>query len=504
MRAEHRLTINLERLSKTMNLLLLSLLVASSIYTYTNPSIWKYIVVGFLSLINVINFYYLYIQKAHTLLSNFGVLAQIRYLVESLGPEFRQYLYSSDAEGRPFNRTERADVYQKSKENLASSAFGSLLNFTRDEMKFKHSFYPTPKNEIKSYHLSFGESRGIANPYHMKNHLMIGAMSFGALGSKAVQALARGAKKAGIIMNTGEGGYPKYHLTEGCDLIFQMGTAKFGVRTPDGQLDKDKLEALAAKNEIKMIEIKFSQGAKPGKGGILPKEKITKEIAELRGIPMGQDVVSPPYHSECIDEKSTCYFIKQIQEISKIPVGIKFCLGREMEFLRLIRTMKSLDIFPDFISLDGAEGGTGAAPQIFMDHVGWPIFESLPLVDKVLKEEGVRNKIRLIASGKLISTGKQMMALALGADAIYTARGFMMAIGCIQALRCNNNTCPVGITTHSPHLMRGLDIEEKSNRVESYVYSLNHDYQELLSALGKKSLDEIQEDVLLTYNQKNN
>ncbi len=497
MRTEHRITMNLEKLSRFVNIILLCSLIGCLIGVYFFQSILFISITVILFIINLINFYYLYIQKTHTLLSNFGILAQTRYIIESLGPEFRQYLYSDDTEGKPFNRKEREDIYKKSKNIKSSAAFGSLHNFDSTELKFKHSLFPVLKSKIKKYSLTFGEERNLEKAYTIYKPILIGAMSYGALGSRAVQALSRGAKKANIPLNTGEGGYPKYHLIENSDLIFQMGTAKFGVRTSTGELDAAKLKHLAQKPQIKMIEIKFSQGAKPGKGGLLPKEKITKEIAQLRGIPLGQDVISPSYHSECLDVTSTCLFIKHVQDISSLPVGIKLCLGQTSEFRGLIEKMMEMNIFPDYIAIDGAEGGTGAAPKIFMDHVGQPIFTALPLVHKILQETGVRNKMKLLASGKLVNSGCQMMALAYGADAIYTARGFMLALGCIQALRCNNNTCPVGITTHSPSLMRGLDIEDKSERVFHYVNNLNEEYYELLSALGKNSFKNLNSKLML-------
>ena len=498
MDTESKITVNLEKLSKWVNILLFIFFVVSVYFCFTRFSFFNSAVFVVLFILNALNVYYLYIQKKHTLLSNFGILAQIRYLFESIGPEFRQYLYSSDMEGRPFNRVDRADIYKKSKGNDTSAAFGSLLNFDQSEIKFKHSLYPSMKSDIQKFSLSFGDYRKIKTAYTMNKPVIIGAMSYGALGKKAIRALARGAGKAQIPLNTGEGGHPKYHLMEDCDLIFQMGTAKFGVRKSDGSLDPDLLESLSGKPQIKMIEIKFSQGAKPGKGGLLPKEKITAEIAELRGIEQGKDVISPPYHLECRDDRSTVFFIKKVQEISKLPVGIKFCFGQLGEFCSLARTMKDQNIFPDYIALDGAEGGTGAAPKMFMDHIGWPILKSLPLVHKTLTEMGIRDRVKILAGGRLINSGRQMMAMALGADAIFTARGFMLALGCIQALRCHNNSCPVGITTHADHLMRGLDIEDKSNRVESYVDSLEHDYYEILRALGKTSFDHLNEDLLLT------
>ena len=497
MRTEHRITMNLEKLSIFVNLTLFFLWMGCLIQTYFSPTIFWISLTTVLFILNLINFYYLYVQKSHTLLANFGILAQIRYLIESLGPEFRQYLYSSDIEGMPFNRIERENIYKKSKNIKSTVSFGSLHNFDITEIKFKHSLFPILRSKLEKYSLTFGEERNLVQTYTIHKPILIGAMSYGALGSRAIRALSRGAQKAGIPLNTGEGGYPKYHLIENSDLIFQMGTAKFGVRNSSGELDETALKNLAQKPQIKMIEIKFSQGAKPGKGGLLPKEKITKEISELRGVPLGKDVISPAYHSECRDMRSVCLFIKHIQDISSLPVGIKLCLGQMSEFQQLIEKMIELNIFPDYIALDGAEGGTGAAPKLFIDHVGQPIFIALPLVHQMLKKMGVRNKMKLLASGKLVNSGTQMMALSYGADAIYTARGFMFALGCIQALRCNTNSCPVGITTHSPALMRGLDIEGKSERIFHYVNNLNEEYYELLSALGKTSFKNLTPKLML-------
>lgn len=494
---EHKITINLEKLSRFVNGLLVLFFLGALAAVYWRPSFWLYSIVIVLFIFNGVNFYYRHIQKRHTLLANFGILAQIRYLIESLGPEFRQYLYSSDVEGRPFNRVDRTDVYIKSKNAENSAAFGSLLKFDKNEIKLKHSMFPAAPSDIQKFSLTFGEERNIQKTYTIHKPVMIGAMSYGALGKKAVRALSRGAQKAGIPLNTGEGGYPKHHLMEGGDLIFQMGTAKFGVRKKNGVLDPGLLSSLAQNPQVKMIEIKFSQGAKPGKGGLLPKEKITKEIAELRGVAEGEDVISPPRHQECDSAENTCLFIKKIQDISGLPVGVKFCFGKADEFVQWVQAMKKLNIYPDYIAVDGAEGGTGAAPKIFMDHIGWPIFLSLPLVQSILQQYGVRDKMKIVASGKLINTGRQMMALSMGADAVYTARGFMLALGCIQALRCNNNSCPVGITTHSPQLERGLDIEDKSNRIKNYVNHLNHDYYEIMSALGKKSFHSLNDQNLI-------
>ena len=490
-----RLAINLHKLSATVNtlipiltILFLLLGIYQSKYYHIGTAIF-----GILLLTNI---YLMMVQKEYAVLKNFGILGQMRYMFESIGPEFRQYFFLSDTEERPFNRTQREEVYNKAKNLDSTSSFGSQDQFNEHEIKIRHSMYPIPKEELEDYKVVFGEERGIKNTHTITKPLMISAMSFGALGENAVRSLARGAKIAGITMNTGEGGYPKYHLLEKPDIIFQMGTAKFGVRNHDGTLNDEKLKQLSQNPHIKMIEIKFSQGAKPGKGGLLPKEKITKEISELRGVPMGKDVISPAGHAECMDSKSTVKFIKKVQDVSKLPVGIKLVLGNEEQFKSLVKEMKKQKIFPDYIALDGAEGGTGAAPKSFMDDIGVPLFPALKTVQKILVEEKVRDKLKIIASGKLINPGKQMIAIALGADAIYTARGFMLALGCIQALRCNKNDCPVGITTHDKKLQKGLDIEDKSIRVANYANNISKEFKELLTSTGSGNYKELRNNKL--------
>ncbi|MEZ4287751.1 MAG: FMN-binding glutamate synthase family protein [Polyangiales bacterium] len=478
-----RLSVKMDRFARVANATLLLALIASALLGYFVSVYFHFLTVPLLFL-NAINFYWIYIQKQHTLLSNFGFLAQMRYLIESVGPEFRQYLYSSDTEERPFNRNQRTDVYRKAKGIDSSSAFGTQIDYDSDHISLRHSFFPALPEDLKPYSLTFGEERSLANTFTIDKPILISAMSFGALGENAVRALARGAAKAGIPMNTGEGGFPKHHLQEQANLIFQMGTAKFGVRNDDGTLNDQKLAELAAHPQIRMVEIKFSQGAKPGKGGLLPAEKITPEIAELRGVPLGKDVVSPPRHIECKDVATTVKFIARVQEVCGLPVGIKFCLGRQSEFHALISEMKAQNIFPDYIDVDGAEGGTGAAPKSFMDGVGLPLFKALPYVHDALVEAKVRDRLKLLCSGKLIETRTQFIAMSMGADACYSARGFLLALGCIQAMQCNRNTCPVGITTQNPHLQRGLDIEEKSNRVHNYVRALIHEHEEFRAALG--------------------
>ncbi len=493
---ERKISLNLEKTARFLNGILFLLFLLSLPANFFWEGRWPYIT-GLLFSLNLLNGYYLYVQKRHTLLANFGVLALFRYLVESIGPEFRQYLYSSDTEEKPFNRMERADVYKQSKNQEKSSAFGSLLDFSRPVLKLKHSFYPVDIHQLSPFQLCFGEERALPQAYTIDKALMIGGMSYGALGRKAIQALSLGARKAGIPLNTGEGGYPKYHLMGGADLIFQIGTGKFGVRKKDGSFDPDLLEKISQLKQVRMIEIKFSQGAKPGKGGLLPKEKITEEIAQLRGVPMGKDVVSPPGHAECVSAHATLKFIRQIQELSGLPVGMKFCLGSLKELGELFAEMKKQNVYPDYMAIDGSEGGTGAAPKTFMDDLGYPVFPALQKATELAKEYDIKGKFKFVTSGKLIGAGKQMMALCMGASAIYTARGFMMALGCIQALRCNNNTCPVGITTHSEKLQYGLNIEEKSERVKNYALNLNHHHYEMLSAMGRTKFSDLNKDNLI-------
>jgi|TARA_B110000037_G_scaffold222664_1_gene298627 glutamate synthase domain-containing protein 2 len=392
-------------------------------------------------------------------------------------------------------------VYRKAKDIDSAASFGSLHNFDAEEIKVRHSMFPSSKADLKPFRVTVGEERGLKSAYTIIRPIMISAMSYGALGSNAVRALAREARLASIPMNTGEGGFPKYHLMEGCDLIFQLGTEKFGVRNEDGTLHEEKLRELTAKPEIKMIEIKLSQGAKPGKGGLLPKEKISDEIAELRGVSKDKDVVSPPHHAECKDLSTTVSFIKHVQEVGGLPTGIKLCVGSLNEFKALIGEMKRQDVFPDYISIDGSEGGTGAAPRAFLDRVGMPLLPALCGVQHILIEEGVRKRVKLFAAGKLIDPSSQILAFALGADVIYSARGFMLSLGCIQAMQCGNNTCPVGITTHDPSLTRGLVIGEKAVRIKNYVEHIEHDLVELLAATGKRSLHELTLDNLYVPSQ---
>lgn len=478
------LHVDLHRLATTVNALLWVLPPAFFLAGWQWSFYLHFLTVASLFLL-LVNLVYRHVQHEHAILRNFGLIGQLRYLMESIGPEFRQYWFTGDRDERPFNRLERSNVYRKAKDVESATSFGSLLDFDASEIKLRHSLFPTPVAGRRPFRLTLGEERGVAQPHTLTRPLLISAMSFGALGSHAVRALARGAAGAGISMNTGEGGWPKYHLMEGADLIFQIGTAKFGVRDTEGRLDPALLRAIAAEPQVKMLEIKFSQGAKPGKGGLLPKEKISAEIAELRGIPRDRDAISPPFHAECRDLPSTVAFIAQIQSLVPIPVGIKLCIGRLGAFRDVVQEMIRQDVFPDWITIDGAEGGTGAAPAGFVDHVGMPLFPALHGAVQILRGAGVRDRTKIFAAGKLIDAGRQAIAFALGADACYSARGFMLAIGCIQARECGSNTCPVGITTQDADLQQGLVIADKAQRVTNYVNNTMHELDELTVAMGR-------------------
>lgn len=490
-----KISIDLHKLAKSVNVAIPTLAILFFLAGWRLSFYFHFGTIAFL-LLTLLNFFYMRVQNGHSLLRNFGVMGQARYMMESIGPELRQYFFANDTEEKPFNRTERSEVYRKAKDIDSATSFGSQYEFDAKEVKIRHSMYPILKEEQAPYRMIFGEERGIDSGYAIDKPFIISAMSYGALGENAVRSFARGAKKAGIPMNTGEGGYTKYHLEEGFDLIFQMGTAKFGVRDDDGTLNEQKLAELAAKETVKMVEIKLSQGAKPGKGGLLPKEKITDEIAELRGVSKGKDVISPPFHPERKGPANTVAFIKRVQEVSLLPTGIKMCVGRPTQVEKLVGEMAAQDVFPDWISVDGSEGGTGAAPKAFIDSVGMPLYPALKTVNDNLEKHGVRDRLKFLAAGRLVSPERQMVAFCLGADAIYTARGFMLAIGCIQSLQYGNNTCPVGITTHDPELTRGIDPEVKSERVRNYVHNLEHDLEELLSATGCRSIKELSFDHL--------
>ena len=425
-------------------------------------------------------------QTAHTIRRNYPLLGRFRYIFEDLGEFFRQYFFAMDREEMPFNRAQRSWVYRAAKNIDNTVAFGS----TRDLRKpgtyyFLNCPFPTLSEDAAGTQpVRIGPY--CRTPYDAPSFLNISGMSFGALSAPAVRALSMGAAKAGCWMNTGEGALSKYHLEGGCDIVFQIGTAKYGVRDVEGRLDDGKLAEVAAIEQVRMFEIKLSQGAKPGKGGILPGDKVTAEIAEARGIPAGQASISPNRHPEISCTDDLLDFIAHVREVTGKPVGFKLVLGSTdwLDSFCEAVAKRGSESAPDFITLDSADGGTGAAPMPLMDSVGLPLRESLPLLVNKLHQHNLRNRIRIIASGKLINPTDVAAAICLGADFVVTARGFMFALGCIQALQCNKNTCPTGITTHNPKLQQGLVPDVKARRVASFHHNLVHEVELIAHSCG--------------------
>lgn len=413
-------------------------------------------------------------QTHNAVLRNYPVIGHFRRLFQHLGVFFRQYFFAFDRQELPFNRAERVWV-DRAAENLDNTrGFGSTRDLRREGVPF---FINAPFPAL-------GEEAARANPvvlgpyarqpYSHAAFFNISAMSFGALSAPAVRALSRGAAKAGIWLDTGEGGLAPYHLEGGCDIVFEIGTAKYGVRTPDGKLDDDKLRAVCAHPEVKMVSVKLSQGAKPGLGGLLPAAKVTAEIAAIRGIPEGEDSVSPNRHVDIGNVTELLDFIGHVREVSGLPTGFKAVFGGIdwIDDLCVEVQRRGIESAPDFIIVDGSEGGTGAAPQTLMEGVGLPLREALPMLVDCLMAHGLRGRVKVVASGKCITAYEVAWALAVGADFVNSARGFMFSLGCIQAMRCNRNTCPTGITTHNPRLQRGLVVPEKSERVAHYATNL--------------------------------
>ena len=417
---------------------------------------------------------YMYIvdksQNKQAIRRNYPVIGRFRYFFEKQGEFFRQYFFAMDREELPFNRAERSWVYRAAKNVDRTIAFGSTRNLEpTGTIMFMNCAFPTLEEDaVPPSSITFGAE--CRQPYITDSIFNISAMSFGALSAPAVKALSEGAAKAGCWFNTGEGGVSEYHLSSGADLIFQIGTAKYGVRDEHGQLCDKKLAELAAKPQIKMFEIKMSQGAKPGKGGILPGKKVTPEIAAIRGIKVGVDSISPNAHPDITSVKDILTMVNRIRNVTGKPVGFKAVIGESLWLRALLEeiNLQGAEFAPDFITIDSADGGTGAAPQPLMDYVGLPLKESLPLVVNLLVEHGLRDRIRVICSGKLITPSKVAWALAVGADAVNSARGFMLSLGCIQSMQCNKDTCPTGITTHNPRLQEGLDPISKAERVANY------------------------------------
>lgn len=423
------------------------------------------------------------LQREHTLWRNYPIAGRIRWIAEELRPFLRAYIVEGDTEGRPFSIEERAMVYRRAKDVSSVEPFGSQLDIQRPP-------YEWLSHSIAARHPSSQDPRvligapGTAKPYSA-SVLNISAMSFGSLGAHAIEALNRGAAKGGFFHDTGEGGVSKYHRAGGGDLVWELGSGYFGARAEDGSFDRERFRDVAADDQIRMIEIKLSQGAKPGHGGVLPGTKVTEEIAEARGIPVGETCFSPAAHTAFSTPKGLMDFVADLRELSGgKPVGMKLCVGNRWEVLAICKAILETGIRPDFIVVDGAEGGTGAAPAEFMDHIGAPLRQGLVLVRNALVGCDLKQHVRLAASGKQISAFSMAASMALGADWINTARGFMFSLGCIQSLNCHNNTCPTGIATSDPSRQRGLVIPDKAERVYNFHRNTIKALMEVVGAAG--------------------
>ncbi len=431
------------------------------------------------------------VQRQHSILRLYPVIGHFRYLFESVRKEIQQYFVESDIDGRPVSREFRSLVYQRAKGNRDTRPFGTIFDVYRDGYEWiNHSLLP---KEVLDHdpRIVFGE-KNCRHPYAAAP-LNISAMSFGALSKNAIMALNKGAKMGGFAHNTGEGGLSPYHLKFGGDIIWQIGTGYFGCRTKDGGFDAEQFTKTASLPVVKMIEIKLSQGAKPGHGGILPAAKLSEEIAAIRLVPMGQDVVSPPSHSTFDSPFGLLQFVAELRELSGgKPVGFKLCIGDKVEFLAICKAMLESGITPDFITVDGAEGGTGAAPIELTNSVGTPLRDALVFVNRVLIGTGLREQVRIIASGKAISAFHVIRLLALGADTVNSARAMMFAVGCIQSRSCNTDKCPTGVATQDPARSKVLDVEDKSKRVYLYQKSMVENLLDLLAAAGLERLEDLQ------------
>ena len=423
-------------------------------------------------------------QKKHTVRRNYPIIGRMRYFLERQGEYFRQYFFAHDREEQPFNRATRNWVYRTAKNIGGTVGFGSTKDLREPgSVIFVNSPYPLLEEEREeTAPLIIGPQ--CDQPFSARQIVNISGMSYGALSAPAVRALSLGAAKSGIWLNTGEGGLSPYHLEGGGDLIFQIGTAKYGVRDHNGKLSEAKLFEVA--QQVKAFEIKLAQGAKPGRGGVLPGVKVSEEVAQIRGIPIHQTSSSPNRHPEIRNNDDLLDMINRVRDVTGKPVGIKTVFGNEAQIESLCNTIlrRGVNQAPDFITIDGGDGGTGAAPQILADHVGLPLSESLPMLVDGLIKSGLRERIRVIASGRLVTSARVGWALCVGADFTVTGRGFMFALGCIQSLQCHNDTCPTGVTTHNKNLQKGLDVTDKAQRVANYACWINLEVARLAHSCG--------------------
>lgn len=477
-------------------------LTLTAILTYIN---WKFIfmLIFFVPLI-AMGLFDMY-QSRHAIRHNFPLVGRLRYLLESIGPEIRQYFVETDIDGRPFDRLQRGLVYARSKKELDTKPFGTQLNVYDEGYQWiNHSIKAIAFADIdENPKVQIGSSQ-CEKPY-MASLFNVSAMSYGSLSKNAIIALNKGAKMGGFFHNTGEGGLSPYHLDNGGDVVWNVGTGYFSCRDEYGNFSPEHFSERAQKENVKMIEIKFSQGAKPGHGGILPKEKVTDEIAAIRLLKKGGDIISPPKHSAFKTPLELIDFLKTLRHLSGgKPVGMKICIGNKSEFIAICKAMVETKTYFDFITVDGGEGGTGAAPIEYSDHVGMPLRDALAFVYDCLNGFGIKDEIKIIASGKIISGFDIIRALSMGADLCNSARGMMFALGCIQALQCHANTCPTGVATQDPKLVSGLDPDLKSVRVFRYQHETVKSAMELMASAGIDHPDNVGRDLVSMRVDKTN
>ena len=421
-------------------------------------------------------------QTRHAILRNYPIVAHLRFLLEDIRPELRQYFFEGDKDGAPFARDQRAIVYQRAKKELDKRPFGTMYDVYQEQYEWlHHSIAPKPAATIEAMRVDIG----IGPRAYSASLLNISAMSYGALSANAIRSLNKGAHSGGFFHDTGEGGVSPYHREFGGDLVWELGSGYFGARNLAGGFDATLFAEAAADPQIKMVELKLSQGAKPGHGGVLPAAKVSAEISKIRGVPMGQDCVSPASHSEFSTPAGLLEFIVRMRELSGgKPAGFKLCIGHPWEFMAICKAMLETGITPDFIVIDGKEGGTGAAPLEFMDHVGMPLRDGLSFAHNALIGVGLRDKIKIGASGKITSAFDMAKVMALGADWCNAARGFMFAVGCIQAQSCHTGLCPTGVTSQDPARQRAIVVPDKAERVANFHHNTLHALAELVAAAG--------------------
>ena len=430
------------------------------------------------------------IQTKHSITRNYPILAHLRFLQEAIAPEIHQYYIEGNMEGRPFDRDQRSLVYSRAKNLMDLKPFGTERDVYSDEFEWLlHSMAPKTKS-TEPFRTTVGGEQ-CSSPYSC-SLLNISSMSFGAISPNAIMAMNAGAKADGFAHWTGEGGLSSYHLKHGGDLVWQIGTGYFGCRDENGNFEAESFAEQAVLSQVKMIELKISQGAKPGHGGVLPAAKVTPEIAKTRRVPMGQDVISPPGHSAFSTPRELCEFIGKLRELSGgKPVGFKLCIGQPREFLSVCKAMLETGILPDFINVDGTEGGTGAAPLEFTNSLGAPLVEGLIFVHNSLVGCGLRKKIKIACAGKVTSAAHILRNVAIGADWCNSARAMMMAVGCLQAQTCHTNECPVGVATQDPSRQRALHVDDKARRVANYHHNTLESLAEIVAAMGVDHPDQL-------------